>query len=509
MLRLTSAFLLVFLLLGSADELPWEYPFGPWADPEDARVATRFERALALPTGTARAIRQLCVSDPMSMTLEDRVASNYLLKHADRTLPLLLDMMARAERAPESWLESQCADRAEVEVLQAICFGYDIGGSGPTYDAHPLAVERRSRAQRALVAALKRGRRRGEMAMDVLLQAGPQNLCPGSHDVMRAATPMLVERLGVPRVPATIPGSEYNAVDTWERALRALSYPGVDRTIAEARVIPFLNDDRTAPLAILALARMDADVSALVPQLARVLDQIAADADPAGSIDSARRTQLTDTLAALSVIGAPARAALPNLASIVSRVEAPKCLTLGAVRYVDVVRAVAGEADGREVVECLVPLLQCSGPSTPIVELLGRSDEHARAPLLTVLRDPRRTIHERLAAVEALGSAGQLALAAEDRRLVALLRAKLTNKAELRAAHNQDLYAGTAAELRRCRSEAGLDALEPQTERVTWGFANCITEYLCGPERETYWLTMAHCCRVTDTYPRPQFCPAP
>jgi hypothetical protein len=505
--RFISAILLLVLLSGGSDEPAWEYPFGPWTEPADARMAARFERLLALPGGTARAIRQLCASDSASMGVKDRVATNFLLKHADQTLPLLLDMMARAERAPDWSLDSQCLGRAGDEVLQAICFGYDIGGSGPSYDAHPLAVERRARAQRVLVGALERGRRRGEMAMDVLLDAGASSVCPGLNDVMRSATPVLVKRLGLPPVASSIPGSPRGAVEAWERALRALSFGGVDPAIAEAAVSRFLSDDNTAPLATLTLARMGTDVSARVTQLARILDRIAADPSAPASIDSTHLNQLSDTLAALTAIGAPARTALPSVAAIVSRVEVPECRALGAARYVEAVRAISNRNDGHEAVACLAPLLQCSGSVVRTVQQLGAAGEPARVPLLALLRDDRRTLDERLAAMQALDPAGQLALGADDRRLVSLLQAKRKSKAELLASYPTD--AGPAAELRRCRGEAGLDEREAGKARVSWSFANCISDYLCGPGPVTYEHTLARCCRVSAERPRPDFCPAP
>ena len=52
-----------------------------------------------------------------------------------------------------------------------------------------------------------------------------------------------------------------------------------------------------------------------------------------------------------------------------------------------------------------------------------------------------------------------------------------------------------AKEIGACRAEAGLQNLPDPKSGVSWDFASCISNYLCGPDRETYLETMERCCR--------------
>jgi hypothetical protein len=139
-------------------------------------------------------MRRICVGNDMSLQVPDLVARNFLIAHADRTFPLLLD---RLHRGPDASPESECAPHLAGIVLAGVCFGYDTGGSGPEVDAPPLAVARRERARRAFVRALEGGGPRGEVAIDILDDMGSE-ICSGLADAMRAATPALVKRLGAP-----------------------------------------------------------------------------------------------------------------------------------------------------------------------------------------------------------------------------------------------------------------------------------------------------------------------
>jgi len=71
----------------------------------------------------------------------------------------------------------------------------------------------------------------------------------------------------------------------------------------------------------------------------------------------------------------------------------------------------------------------------------------------------------------------------------------------------KSISAGTAAELGRCRAEAGLGRAPPSDANVSWSFANCLSNYLCGPSRETYERTMERCCRANYSAVPASFCP--
>ena len=483
----------------------WEYPFVPFTRPEDARVAAKLQRRLEQKGGVARAIHQVCVGGLDTSGVENLVAKNFLIEQADRTVRLLLDATAESTKRSNPGASEECRAAEGWVVRSAICFGYDIGGTGPTFDANPLAVERRGRAQRALVKALDGQGRRADAAMELLLQRS--GVCIGLEETVRLATPALIKRLGVPRPPLLVPRGDHGQGD-WALALEALSLGGADRAIAETPVAMFLADDASAPLAALALARMDADASAAVPRLAHIVDGISLDDIPPAARRQDRLTQLSQTITALTAIGQPARAALPNVAAFVSRVEMPGCHTLGAATYVSLVRSVATAADGDRAAACLAPLLACAGSPSEVLRALGElGGERARAPLLAALRDETGSIGFRLEAFKDLGTAGQAMLGEPDRKLVKLLQAKLQTHPELLASFKVSISAGTAAELGRCRAEAGLGRAPPSDANVSWSFANCLSNYLCGPSRETYERTMERCCRANYSAVPASFCP--
>jgi hypothetical protein len=361
------------------------YPFRPFLDAADANVAGRFRTRLEKAGGIRRAID--CVCTCPRGAVENLVARNFLVERADSTYPALLDALRRAGEAPRSDDASACRVELEATVRDGVCFGYSIGRTWPVLDAHPLAVERRGRAQRALVKAIEGSGPRARLAMDVLLRAGnpADGVCTGGEDAIRTATPVLVKWLGTPRSPARISVFAKGAELAWQDALRALSFGGADRAIAEKPVTAFLADDATMPLAVVALARMGVDVTSEVPRLARILDGITADTLVPSSSLSDELTRLEDTLDALQAMGTPARAALPNVAALMLRTEVPGCRTLGARRYVELVRAIATPADARLAVVSLTPLLPCPGSGASVARALS---ELGATPLPSAPRDP-------------------------------------------------------------------------------------------------------------------------
>ena len=489
--------LVVLLLLAAAalsnEEQPSWYPFGPWRDPHDAKVAASFRRSLERNGGVARAIRRVCASDFVSQSLETEVAANFLVERAPETYPALLDAMIKEDKAPSSDARAECLGSLEGTARFGVCYGYTSPG-GPQMDAHPSAVARRAGAGRALAKAIADGGPRARTAMDVLLEAGnwANGHCPGLGEAVRAATPVLVNWLGVPKPSLEIPGSVHQAEEKWDQALRALSFGGADRAVAEEPVRAFLAADATAPLATVALARMGADVAAETTHLARILDGIVLDAPGQTPRQSQRRlTLLGDTVDALAAIGKPARAALPNVAAFVARVEMPGCHSLGAARYIHLVQAIATEADADNAAAALAPLLGCQGPREPVVRALAELGPSARGSLLRLLRDEARPIHERLAAMDALAQLGPTTLEARDQKLVTLLRTKAK---------------GPPTELDRCRAEAGLPptptpAVAPPPELMT-----CLSQYLCGPSPEIYQQTIARCCGRVAQHRTPDVC---
>jgi hypothetical protein len=482
-------------------EGPWEYPFGHFTDARDAKAGAKFRSLLEQEGGISRAMHRLCKGECTSFEVEDRVARNFLIERADRTYPVLLDAILAADRAPSDD-DSECRCAMDFTARSAVCSGYYIFGTGPDFDAHPLAVERRARAQRAFAKAIDGGGPRAELAIYLLLEIGnwangdpsPAG-CAGLADTVRVATSSLVKRLGIPRTPARMPRSVNGDEPNWARALQALSLGGADRAIAEKPVAAFLADDETAPLAALTLARMGADVTAVVPQLARLLDRIELHyVEPSTRRYWDELEQSGDVLDALRAIGKPAHSALPNVAALVLRSELPRCTTRGAASYVRVIRAIATPADADVAVPCLARLLVCPGNDALVVRALGELGATARPALLSVVRDDTRTISERLGAVTALRQAGPESLDDSDRRLSALLQAK--SKAWDELIHNRQhaaLETMAASEMERCRAEVGLTPGPAPAAGYSWNFAICLSKYLCGPTMETYVRTMEHC----------------
>ena len=322
-MKLLALLLLAVTPVSTEVQLP--YPFGPWTDPDDAAAAATFRHRLEQAGGIARAIRRVCTHS-MESGIEDAVASNFLVERATETYPALLDAMVKEEKAQDSDANASCRGNLEGTARFGVCYGHIGDGGGSEADAHPLAVARRAGAHRALANAIAGGGPRAQTAMDVLLEAGnwASGSCAGLADAVRTATPVLVKWLGVPKPPGRIPGGVHEAEAKWDQALRALSFGGADRAIAETPVSAFLADDATAPLAALALARMGADVAAEAPHLARILDGIVLDDRTRGPKHSQQQlTLLDDTVDALAAIGKPARATLPNIAAFIGRVEMP------------------------------------------------------------------------------------------------------------------------------------------------------------------------------------------
>lgn len=477
------------ILLGMVMSAQWEYPFDPFPDADAAKQAARLERSFAAKNGVGRAVRRLCAGDTMSLGVADLVARNFLIAHADRTFPRLLGMLAAQASKREL---RECAPQMEWTVLAGLCSGYDIGGSGPELDARPLAVERRERVRRTLIQALEEGGQRGKAAMEILQRAGTE-LCDGAPEAVRAATAVLVQWLDAPRRPPSRRADDDGQEPPWKQALRALTFKGVDRAIAETPVRAFLASDETVALAALSLARMGADATPALPQLQGLLD---AAVGPPGAWPPGQLTRLGDVLRALQAIGKPAAPALPNVAAFAQRIELPECRTFGTRAFADLVRAVATPAASPAAVAILRPMLRCPGTNVVVTKALAELGPAARDALLSALRDENRTIAERVAAADALARPGQAPLDGRDRRLVGLLQAKLQ-------AHQQH---GTwkvsppplrtaAEEVSICRAEAGLPPLPvSKPHDVSRSFASCISNYLCGPERERYLQTMARCC---------------
>jgi hypothetical protein len=516
--------LLAIVLLGSRAAETFEYPFGPFTDLEDAKIAQSSLRRLQARGGIARAIRRLCASgdtladkdsgrgsDGPSWEVETLVVSNFLIEHADRAYPQMLDAIIQQDRAPERRQDPICRGALEGTVRLGVCFGYDIGGTGPALDAQPLAIERRARARRALIGAIAHGGRRGKTALGVLLTINVEAICVGRPDVVRDATPALLRWLGRPH-PGPQPPARPGPGPDSASALRALSFGPADRDLAEGPVSAFAADDATMPLAALALARMGADATDTVPRLARILDATGPQDLAQGPHLWDRLTRIDDTLDALAAIGPSARAALPSVAGFVARVEIPACRTFGANRFAKVVDAIGTPADADLAVAALAPLLACAGSPRSVVEVLGRWGAQARPGLLMLLRDNARPIEHRLDAAGALARTAP-PLEAPDRKILRRLEAKQSARATMRQPpQGANLAAYAAAELARCRSEAGRPATAADAGSAatpSWDFATCLSEYLCGPAPETYRETMARCCQRAYPNQAPPFCASP
>jgi hypothetical protein len=475
------------LLLGVFADNPLPYPFGPFEEAADARRAARLERTYAGEGGTALALQQTCAGSNMSLHVPDLVARNFLIAHADRTYPRLLDRLARSGAGDDEW---ECAPHIEGLMMAGACYGYEISGGDSELEAHPPALARRARARRALVRALDGGGRRGEAAIKILDEMG-WNICPGSQDAMRAATPNLVKWIGVPTPPLVIP-TGYEDDPGWARALRVLTYEGVDRAVAEAPVRAFLAHDETVGLAALALARMGADATAALPRLRRLLDAV----PPKKTLEPAPEVRRMDAvLDALQAIGKPAAVSLPNLAALAAHIETPGCRTFGRDRFVGLVRAIVTPATAKTAIDILTPMLRCQGDNIIVAQALAELGPAAREAVLSSLRDEGRTIAERLAAAHALERPEHAPLGAADRRLLQLLDAKLkTHKQHVGLNLSPRDFSDAAAEIMVCRAEAHLDDLPAPKSKVSWAFASCISNYLCGPDRGTYFQTIQRCC---------------
>jgi hypothetical protein len=481
--------ILALLLLAAttvSNQEPLWYPFGPWPRPVDGEAAAAIRARLERKGGIALAVQRVCAGLCASMSVEAQVASNFLVERAPEAYPALLDAMIKKDKATISEARANCRCSFEATVRFGVCNGYISRLGGDLMDAHPLAVARRAGARQALTKAIAGGGPRAHMAMRVLLDAGnsARGPCPGLADAVQTATPVLVQWLGVPKPPLRIPGGIHSSAKRWAHALRALSFGGANRSLAEKAVRAFLASDTTAPLAAIALARMGVDMAAEVPHLARILDEIALGEtrqDPALSLE--QLGLLVDTMDALAAIGKPARVALPNVAAFARRMEIPRCNTLGARSYIQLVRAIATEADADQAAAVFAALLGCEGSSEPLVQALLGFGPTARASVVQVLRDDARPIQHRLAAADVLMRMAPMTLEARDENVVALLRAKAK---------------GTASELDRCRAEAHLPPIPTPTVSPPPEFMTCLSRYLCGPAPEAYQQTIARCCRSFD-----------
>ena len=221
--------LLLLAVTAVSTEVQLRYPFGPWTDPDDAKVAAKVRDRLEQAGGIARAIRRVCTHS-MSSSVEDAVASNFLVERATETYPALLDAMIKEEKAPNSEASAYCQGNLEGTARFGVCYGHIGDGGGSEADAHPLAVARRAGTHQALAKAIAGGGPRADTAMDLLLEAGnwANGRCPGLENAVRIATPVLVKWLGVPKPPSRIPGGVHSAEAKWDQALRALSFGGAD-----------------------------------------------------------------------------------------------------------------------------------------------------------------------------------------------------------------------------------------------------------------------------------------
>lgn len=460
---------------------------------DDRAVAPRSGSRFEVHGGMARALQKVCASDIRGLKPEEEVAYEFLIEHAPDAYPALLDAMIREDRkAARTEAVVYCLANLEAAVRNGICFGYatDRGRELAESETDPLFAARRAVASRALAKAIAGGGLRGATAMGVLLQAGSSigGLCPGLADAVRVATPALVKGLGVPSPRMQIPRDTFGAEETWDKALRAFSYGGADRALAEKPLRAFLAADATTPLAALALARMGADVSAETPHLARILDGSVYGRRQSPTESQRQLTLLADTVDALTALGKSAAAALPTLAAFLARVEMPGCHTLGPPRYVELVQAIATDATAAPAADALAPLLACDGPKERTIAAIVALGSAARPALLRVARDNAQTIAVRLTAVETLAEVGPVAPEPADRHLIDLLRAK----------------AKSADELDRCRAEAGLPPVTTQSRPPA--FLSCLSHYLCGPTKDVYETAVRRCCDTLTRNARPDLC---
>jgi hypothetical protein len=239
---------------------------------------------------------------------------------------------------------------------------------------------------------------------------------------------------------------------------------------------------------------MSADATPAVRQLQRLLDAVVRPAQ--GTWRDGELVRIGDVMRALQAIGRPAAAALPNIAAFANRIETPRCGTFGSRAFVELVSAIATPATAKPAIDALGPMLRCEGHNIHVAEALAALGPAARDAVLSSLRDEGRTVAERLAAARALARPEQAPLDASDRRLVELLDAKLRTHEQHVGLNLTPKRPRTATEeLAVCRAEAGVQDLPTPNSAVSWDFAGCISNYLCGPSRETYLRTMERCCR--------------
>ena len=207
------------LLLGVFADNPLPYPFGPFEEAADAGRAARLERTYAGEGERRWRCSQTCAGSSMFLRVPDLVARNFLIAHADRTYPRLLDRLARSAARDDEWV---CAPHIEGLMMAGACYpryrsqavASELGGTHrPCRGGAPAPRRRGPRCR-----ALEGGGRRGEAAIKILDEMG-WNICPGSQDAMRAATPNLVKWIGVPTPPLVIP-TGYEDDPRWARALR-------------------------------------------------------------------------------------------------------------------------------------------------------------------------------------------------------------------------------------------------------------------------------------------------
>jgi hypothetical protein len=385
-------FVAALALFTVTQALPDNYPFGPFTGPEEARAAARMERRLAKPDGIAVAVEVNCDdSGDSGSDVDELVAREFLIRHFDRALPALLERMRREDADHSSNHARLCGAGARTLIADAVCFGYAIGGSGPTLDAHPRAVAARSRVADTLVKALEAKRLPRNLLLDALLGAREygrggrayslafDDLCSGGKDVVYRATRPLLEALGAPAKKPGPPPLPHVPETNRDKAFRLLSYGVADRFIAEAKVRAFLERPETLPLAAVTLERMGADASSAVPGLEKTLDALRFSGNFGDDEDDF--ALLGDSFDLFMLLGPRANAALPALARVAARWEAPECRTFGTRYYLEVARAAYARGQAQNSVAVLGPLLRCPQGGA-IAGALGEEFGQASVPSL-------------------------------------------------------------------------------------------------------------------------------
>jgi len=408
--------------------LPDEYPFGPFTDPEAARVAARTEQRLAKPDGIAFAVELNCQNEwgGGGWEVDELVAREFLIRNFDRALPALLERMRREDADDASDHARLCGAGARYLIAEAVCFGYAIGGSGPALDAHPQAVAARSRVADAFVKALEGKRLPRNLLLDALLDAldsgragrayslASKDLCTGGRDVVYRATRPLLEVLGAP-TKKRLPPPAFVPETNRDKAFRLLSYGVANRWVAEAKVRPFLDQAETLPLAAVTLERMGADASSAVLRLDQMLDALEFSGNLAD--DAEEFDLLRDSFDLFMLLGPRANPALPALGRVAARYELPACHTFGTRNYVEVARATYVRGRAQNSVAVLEPLLRCP-QGDQIADALGEFGQAAVAPLRAALRDTTLTVETRSGAATVLLEVLGQELSEGDRKLV-------------------------------------------------------------------------------------------